>query len=325
MPVWVLDGRGEMAVEQGTAVAIGEGLWLLDLHFLDVPNVVAAYLMAGNGELALIETGPSSTLPALRAGIRAAGFAPEELTALLVTHIHLDHAGAAGVLVGECPRATVYVHPIGAPHMVDPSRLLSSATRIYGDEMDRLWGEVRPIPAERIVALEDEQSVSVAGRVLTPLFTPGHASHHVVYWEAASGTAYTGDVGGIRIPGTSYVCPPTPPPDLDPAAWAVSAARLQSLGARRLCLTHFGPFDDAEPHLAALIPELEVFVDLARTALQHGADQSELTGVIHDRMSERLGAAPDLTERQIELATPSYMAALGLTRYLTKRGEVPSR
>ena len=141
-----------MAVDQGKAVEIGDGLWLLDLRFLGEPNVVAAYLIAGNGELALIETGPSSTLPALRAGIRAAGFEPEELTAILVTHIHLDHAGAAGVLVRECPEATVYVHPIGAPHMIDPSKLLASATRIYGDQMDRLWGEVLPIPAERIVA-----------------------------------------------------------------------------------------------------------------------------------------------------------------------------
>jgi glyoxylase-like metal-dependent hydrolase (beta-lactamase superfamily II) len=314
---------GEMADDHGTAVAIGDGLWLLDLRFLGEPNVVAAYLMAGNGELALIETGPSSTLPALRAGLRAAGFGPEELTAILVTHIHLDHAGAAGVLLRECPKATVYVHPIGAPHMVDPSKLLASATRIYGDQMDRLWGEVLPIPTERLVSLEDGVPVSVAGRVLTPIFTPGHASHHVAYWDAAHGTAFTGDGGGIRMPGTGYVCPPTPPPDLDPAAWAVSADRLRALGARRLCLTHFGPFDDAEAHLAALIPELDVFVGLARTALQRGADQAELTRLIHDRMVAQLGPVPEATPRQLELATPSYMAALGLTRYLTKRGEVP--
>jgi glyoxylase-like metal-dependent hydrolase (beta-lactamase superfamily II) len=314
-----------MAAEQVNVVEIGDRLWLLDLRFLGEPNVVAAYLMAGNDELALIETGPSSTLPALRAGIRSAGFAPADLTALLVTHIHLDHAGASGVLIREAPRATVYVHPVGAPHLVDPSRLLASATRIYQDQMETLWGEVLPIPAERVVALEEGQPISVVGRVLTPLFTPGHAGHHVVYWDAADATAFTGDAGGIRMPGTGYVCPPTPPPDLDPAAWVVSAERMQALGARRLCLTHFGPVDDPEPHLAALIPELDRFVDLARAARQGGADQTELTRLIHERMVGQLGAVPEATERQLELATPSYMAALGLTRYLTKRGEVPSR
>ena len=304
------------------ATPIGERLWLLDLRFMGEPGVVAAYLLAGNDELALIETGPSSTLPTLRAGIRAAGFEPADLTALLVTHIHLDHSGAAGVLARECPRATVYVHPIGAPHLADPAKLLASATRIYGGRMDELWGEVAPVPAERIVSLDDGVPVSVAGRVLTPIFTPGHASHHAAYWDAASGVAFTGDAGGVRMQGTGFVCPPTPPPELDPEAWAESIVRLRALEARRICPTHFGPFDDVEAHLDALLPELDAFLDLARTALRAGADQATLTRVIHDQIAARLGDVPEQTLRQLELANPPYVAAPGLTRYLTKRGEV---
>ena len=306
----------------GTAADLGDGLWLIDLGFQARPGVVAAYLLAGGDELALIETGPTSTLPALLAGVRAAGFNPADITSLLLTHIHLDHAGAAGVLVRDLlPRATVYVHPIGAPHLVEPAKLLASATRIYGDRMDMLWGEVAPLPAERVLSLENGQPLSVAGRVLSAIFTPGHASHHVTYWDAAAGTAFTGDVGGIRMPGTDYVCPPTPPPDLDPDAWVGSVRHLQGLAARRLCLTHFGCFDDAAAHLDGLLPELEVFQRLAADALGGGADQETLTAILHDRMADQLAAGSE-TLINLEWATPSYMAALGLTRLLTKRGTV---
>ncbi len=314
--------RGTEPGAGGMATSLGDGLWLLDLEFQGRRGVVAAFLLAGGGELALIETGPTSTLPVLLAGVRAAGFDPADITALLLTHIHLDHAGAAGVLVRDLlPRATVHVHPIGAPHLVEPGKLLASATRIYSDRMDSLWGEVVPVPAERVLPLEDGQPLSVAGRVLTAIFTPGHASHHVTYWDAAAGTAFTGDVGGIRMQGTDYVCPPTPPPDLDPEAWARSVGRLRELAARRLCLTHFGCYDDAAVHLDRLLPELDVFQDLATGALRGGADQETLTAILHDRMADQLHAGPE-TLVNLEWATPSYMAALGMTRLLTKRGVV---
>lgn len=301
------------------ATQVDDGVWLLDLGFQGRRGVVAAYLLAGAGELALIETGPSSTLATLRAGIRAAGFSPEALTHLLVTHIHLDHAGAAGPLARDLPAARVYVHPFGAPHLVDPAKLLASATRIYGDQMGPLWGEVAPIAADQVVALVDDEELSVAGRRLRVLFTPGHASHHVTYADAEAGAAFTGDVGGIRMPGTDYVCPPTPPPDLDPDAWRTSVERIRALDARRLYLTHFGAVDDAPAHLDRLLPDLDAFLAIAEQTLAEGGDQSILTARIHAHMSAGLGPVhPDLLTN-LEWSTPSYMAALGLTRYLTKR------
>lgn len=302
----------------GRVTPLGEGQWLIDLGFQGRSGVIAAFLLAGNGEVALIETGPTTTLPALEAGIRAAGFAPEDVNKLLVTHIHLDHSGAAGPFVRAYPRATVYVHPIGAPHLVDPAKLVASATRIYGDRMEPLWGEVAPIPADRVVALADGEPLAVAGRVITPLFTPGHASHHVAYWDAASGTVFTGDVGGVRMPGTGYVCPPTPPPDLDFDAWAVSVDRLRALGARRICPTHFGPFDDVAAHLDQILPNLDDFQTIAADALAAGADQDTLTAHLHDHMAAALGDVPSDVLVNLEWATPSYMAAMGLTRWITK-------
>jgi len=304
---------------QAGVTRLDEGLWQIDLGFQGTPEVIAAYLLAGNGELALVESGPSSTLPALRAGIEAAGFRVEDITAILVTHIHLDHSGAAGVLLDEAPGARVFVHPVGAPHLVDPARLVSSATRIYGERMGPLWGEVRPIATEKVVALDDGQTLSVAGRVLAALHTPGHAGHHVAFWDAGAGVAFTGDVGGIHIPETDYVCPPTPPPDLDPVAWRASIARLEGLGARRLCLTHFGAVDDPAAHLGALLPELEAFLRLGEEAVVRGDDQAALTATLHARMAERIGDVPLEKLERLEWATPSYMAAMGLTRWVTKR------
>ncbi|MEA2524053.1 MAG: hypothetical protein QOF73_1280 [Thermomicrobiales bacterium] len=299
---------------------VDDGVWQIDLGFQGRRGVVAAYLLAGDGDLALIETGPSSTLPTLLAGIRAAGFAPEQLTHLLVTHIHLDHAGAAGPLTRDLPSARVFVHPFGAPHLVDPAKLLASATRIYGDKMDPLWGEVAPIPSEQIVPLADGEEVRVAGRRLRILFTPGHASHHVAYADDESGAAFTGDVGGIRMPGTGYVAAPTPPPDLDPDAWRTSVDRLRSLNARRLYLTHFGAVDDAPAHLDRLLPELDAFLAIAEETLAAGGDQPNLTARLHAHMSAGLGEVPPDVLTNLEWATPSYMAALGMTRFFTKRG-----
>ena len=164
---------------------IAAGLFLIDLGFQGRKEVVAAYLLVSDDELVLIETGPGSTIDNLRKAMRRIGFTFQDLTRVLVTHIHLDHAGAAGLLARENPALTVHVHPFGAPHLIDPTKLINSATRIYGDQMGPLWGEFAPIPEHQVIAFEDEEVMQVAGRDLQVFFTPGHAWHHVAFWDPA--------------------------------------------------------------------------------------------------------------------------------------------
>lgn len=313
---------------RGTATQVDERVWAIDLGFQGWDRVVYAYLLAVPDELALIETGPTATLPALWEGIRAAGFDPARLTKILVSHIHLDHAGAAGAIVRGFPEVQVFVHPLGAPHLIDPTRLVSSAGRLYGDKMDELWGEVAPVPAARIVPLSDGETVEAGGHVLSALFTPGHASHHVAYWDPELGIAFTGDVGGVRMPGSSYALPPAPPPDLAPDDWAASTERLRQAGPRRLYLTHGGPFDDAAEHLEGLMPNLAEVGAICLAAMRAGADDAAVTALIQEHTERRIGgsalaADPGIVHRY-EWASPSFLSALGFRRLLTRRGDLPA-
>lgn len=311
----------------GTATRVDERIWAIDLGFQGWGKVIHAYLLVGPDELALIETGPTTTLPALYAGISAAGFDSTHLRKIFVSHIHLDHSGGAGAIAREHPEVDVFVHPVGAPHLIDPARLVNSAARLYGDRMDALWGEIVPIPAERVVSLADGETVEAAGHVLSALFTPGHASHHVAYWEPDLGAVFTGDVGGVRMPGSNYVLPPAPPPELAPDQWAVSAERLRQTGARRLLLTHGGPFDDVDKHLTQLMPNLAQAEAICREAMAGGADDDAVTALLQAHTEERIGPAalamPGMIERY-GWASPSFLSALGFRRLLTRRGDVPS-
>lgn len=246
---------------------LASGLSYVDLDFLGVPRVIATAVLHGPGGVALVDPGPSSTLPALRAGLEHAGIAFEDVTALLLTHIHLDHAGAAGTLVRAHPRLRVYVHEKGAPHLVNPEKLLASATRLYGDAMGRLWGEVLPVPAEAIVALTGGERIEAGGRALEVAYTPGHASHHVSYFTRDTGIAFVGDTAGIRLRPGGYVLPPTPPPDIDLAHWRGSLARIGEWQADTLFLTHFGPSSPSAPHLAELADHLDVASSLVKASL----------------------------------------------------------
>ncbi|MGI9253615.1 MAG: MBL fold metallo-hydrolase [Thermomicrobiales bacterium] len=310
--------------QPGRVTDHGDGLWQIDLGFQEREGVIAAYLLAGDGDLALFETGPSSTLPHLLAGIRAAGFAPEDIGQIIVSHIHLDHSGAAGVLLRDhLPRAVVRVHPVGAPHLIDPAKLIASATRLYTDRMDALWGEIAPVPEERVIGLEDAMPFEVGGRPLTALYTPGHASHHVTLWDPTRSAAFTGDVGGVRMQHTPFNLPPAPPPEVNPAAWAVSAQRMLDIGAERLFLTHGGLHTDAEAHLNQLVPNLTALTALAKDRLLAGDDHDALTAAIHAWVSERVGPVEPGVIVNLEWASPSYLASFGLTRLLVKSGDVP--
>jgi len=297
------------------------GLWLIDHDFLGVPGTIASYLLAADDDLTLIETGPTTTVDTLLAGVRAAGFDPEQITQLAVTHIHLDHAGASGVLMRRLPRARLLVHRVGAPHMIEPSKLLASATRIYGDDMDRLWGEVLPVPEERVVILDDGSCFSAGGRELTALHTLGHASHHLAYLDPATGGVFTGDVGAVRLDRAAYVRPPTVPPEFDLELWRQSVARLRALQPRRLFLTHFGAFDDAQWHFDDLLLRLGNWMGWVEARLAETPDTAAVTEELRRRGDAEIVALTggDALVWPYEVATSYKMTVDGMARYFRKR------
>mgnify|MGYP000878744771 CR=1 FL=1 len=222
---------------------------LIDDMHLGQPHVIATYLLRGDAP-AIVDPGPASTIDTLAAGLAAEGLRFEDLHAILLTHIHLDHAGATGVLLRRFPHLRVYVHARGAPHLADPSKLIVSATRLYGDAMERLWGEIVPVPAQAMTTLSGGEELQLAGRRLRVFDAPGHASHHVVYFDQASGAVWMGDNGGVCMPGLPVPRPATPPPDIDIDAWLRTLDTVGALGPRSLLLTHFGPTYEPAAYLA---------------------------------------------------------------------------
>jgi glyoxylase-like metal-dependent hydrolase (beta-lactamase superfamily II) len=299
------------------------GVTRIDHRWMGMPGFIASYLVDGGTGLAVVDTGPDSTLDTLLAGIRAAGRDPAELTHVLVTHVHLDHAAAAGRLLQHAPRATVCVHPRGAPHLADPTRLLSSAARLYGDAMETLWGTMLPVPEERLRVLADGEEVRVGRRTLAALDTPGHAWHHLAFHDAAQGLVFTGDVGGIRLGRLPHVRPPTPPPDLDPPAWAASILRVEALRPAALLLAHFGAVDDVAWHLDDLRTRLDDWTGWAAARAAEDPDASALAAALREKGDDELRAATgdeDAVRRYAD-SIPYEMQAAGFLRYLRRRGE----
>jgi glyoxylase-like metal-dependent hydrolase (beta-lactamase superfamily II) len=262
-------------------------------------RVIGAYEIDG----LIVDPGPSSCMDTLVAGLE------EEPRALLLTHIHLDHAGASGSLVRRFPGLRVYVHESGAQHLVDPAKLLESATRLYGDDMDRLWGDVLPVPAESVVALVGGESIEGV-RVA---HAPGHARHHVVYLHEATGDAYVGDVAGVRIPPIDFTIPPTPPPDIDVEAWERSLDAVAEWDPSRLCLTHFGPADDPQAQLERARERLRWLAELARDG-----DREVFMRRVASEIDEVADEDVVLRHRQ---AVPPEQLWLGLERYWRKLAE----
>ncbi len=267
---------------------------LIDLRHLGRAKVIGAWRV---GEV-LVDPGPSSCLAELLPALE--GDPPRVLA---LTHIHLDHAGATGSLLRRFPEAEVWVHERGARHVIDPTKLLASATRLYGAEMERLWGEVLPVAAERVRVLR-------GGERLGPFevaYTPGHASHHVSYMHEPSGYAFTGDVTGVRIDG-ACVLAPTPPPDIDVRAWRASLELIDAWRPRRLALTHFGSYDGVDAHLAALREQLERMRRLAQAG-----DEAAFASAIRAQVA---ASSADETAAAYEQATPPEQSFHGLARYL---------
>jgi glyoxylase-like metal-dependent hydrolase (beta-lactamase superfamily II) len=300
---------------------IRPGAWQVSLPFLDEYEIIGSYLFAGENELAIIDPGPDSTVDALLASIREVGFDPQEVTHILATHIHLDHAGAAGTLVRQMPRAQVYVHAKGAPHLIDTSSLVTSALRIYGDRMQLLWGAIEATPAERVHTLEGGDVLKVAGRRLEVHYTPGHAVHHVIFFDAHSGELFAGDVAGVRLPGVDYVRPPTPPPDLDLEAWSDSISLVRNLRPDVLYIGHYGAVRDIGQHFGRLRELLQSWGDFVLDAMRQGKDEGEIIAMLIEKTQPALQRAardPHALQRY-EIAANYAMSVQGYMRYWRKK------
>jgi glyoxylase-like metal-dependent hydrolase (beta-lactamase superfamily II) len=291
---------------------MGSNANLIDVRQRGRERVIGAWDLGG----AIVDPGPESRIETLLEGLS------EEPRALLLTHIHLDHAGATGALVERFPNLEVYVHARGAPHLVDPSKLLASAERIYGDQMEPLWGRVVPVPERNVRVLEGGEPVAVAGRRLDVEYTPGHASHHVVYFDGSDGTAYVGDVAGVRIPPSEFVQPPTPPPDIDVEAWVRSIDLVASRDPARLALTHFGAVEDPLPHLERTKQALHEQAELARRLLDEHGDTDEAVRAFVAEVNRLTKQRTDAeTAAGLEVGSPVEQRWMGLRRYWQKRAE----
>ena len=289
---------------------------VIDLYFQGIPHAIAVFAIPHEGGVILVESGPGSTLPALACGLERLGYRLEDVTDVLLTHIHLDHAGAAGALARRGAR--IHVHPRGAPHMVNPERLLASAGRLYKEDMDRLWGYFLPVPGEKVNIPQDGQPLELHGHVFVPYDTPGHASHHFAYlWNDV---LFTGDIAGVRLPGSRHVRLPTPPPEFHLEQWRASIQKLLQVPARQWVLTHFGPVDDPQWHGQRILEILDRLDAWLQTHMPQMPDAETLTQQLL-AWTWDLGQEDGLTQEEherYEKVNPTWMSALGVQRYWRK-------
>ena len=301
---------------------LAHGLDYVDLQFLGRPSIIATAILQSAGGAALVDPGPSTTIGNLEAALERKGLAFRDVRQLLLTHIHLDHAGATGSLVREYPHLEVFVHERGAPHLIDPSKLLASAGRLYGDDMERLWGEVLAVPADRVRVLTGGETIAVGGRELRIAYTPGHASHHVSYFDPSSRVAFVGDTAGIRRGMGNYVMPPTPPPDIDLEAWRDSERKILAWDPDTLFLTHFGPVHGVRTHFQQLMARLEEWSEMVRRLLASDMPEEERQQrFVDEALLDLRRTVGDQESEQYNRSGRLDYSWQGLARYWRKRSE----
>jgi len=298
----------------------------IELNWLGHPRSIAATLMLVGEQKFLIDPGPASTLPTLESELAARGVAIADLNAILLTHIHLDHAGATGSLVHKNPRIKVYVHSKGAAHMADPTKLLNSAVRLYGERMEALYGEFLPVPAGNLQVLEGGETLQFGGCELRVLYTPGHASHHVTFFDTAEKVAFVGDTAGICVEGNSFILPATPPPDIDLGLWNMSLDAIAALQSKRLFLTHFGFSDHPARHIALYRECLRRWSDLVETLLSTTSDEAQAVAAFSAAVNAETARTLSIEEANHYVFNGALeLSWAGLARYHRKRAEAAAR
>ena len=291
---------------------------IFDMNYVEQPHAIAVFLVETSAGPVLVETGPHSTFPQLKIAVASKGYKMSDIRHVFITHIHLDHAGAAWAMAKE--GATIYLHPFGHRHMQDPSKLYASAKRIYGDDMDRLWGDLQPIPEAQLRVVDHGEKITVGDHTFVAWYTPGHAVHHIA-WQLGD-TLFTGDVAGVCIENV-LVQPPCPPPDIHLEDWEKSIALIKTLDVKRLLLTHFGEITDIDNHLSALQERIWKWANWIKPHWEAGESPQDVTPSFMDFTNAELLniGATEAHLAQYDAANPAWMSVAGLMRYWHKREE----
>jgi glyoxylase-like metal-dependent hydrolase (beta-lactamase superfamily II) len=298
------------------------GIQAIDTRMCGRDQVTSAYLVRAE-EPAIVETGPTTSLTAVMDGLRELGIGPHDLAHIVVTHIHLDHAGGAGALAPHFPKATVWVHERGAPHLADPTRLVQSANRVYGEaRLREMFGSVDPVPGDQLRALTDGDKVNLGDRYLEALYTPGHASHHVCLADSETGGVFVGDAVGVFLPDVRVLRPATPPPEFDLELAIASIERVQALAPPFILFSHFGPAVEVQELTALAIQRLRRWTDVVAAAMRESDAVDDIVARLREGTASETEAAegePEEAQNRYELLSSYQMNALGLMRYLSSR------
>lgn len=291
-------------------------VYTLDLNFQQRPGTIAAYLIPHKMGAVLVESGPGSTIPTLITELTKHGYKPTDITDVFLTHIHLDHAGASGWLATQ--GATIHVHPNGAPHMLNPERLLASASRIYGEQMKPLWGDFIPVRKKRLNVIQDDETIAFTDLSIKAIEVPGHADHQYAY--RAGDICFSGDIGGIRVNGLKYLSIPMPPPEFHLEKWKASIKRLMTDNPKRIAPTHFGIYNDASWHLSELTKALDnIGIWMEKMMISNPSIEELREKFVQFEHERAIIAGLSLTDVDaMQIANPTFMSADGMLRYWRK-------